>query len=62
MFATAAEVRICQVITRTLALTWVLLRQQPARWCPIAWSRHLVNIGELAVLKMRDAMPLSRSG
>ena len=64
MFATAAEeVRICQVITRTLALTWVLLRRQPlltvVPYCVVA---HLVDIGELAVLRMRGAMPLEPIG
>ena len=64
MFATAAEeIRICQVITRTLALTWELLRQQPlltvVPYCVVA---HLVDCGELAVLKMRDAMPLEPIG
>ena len=57
------ELRICQVITRTLALTWALLRQQPlltvVPYCVVA---HLVDTGELAVLKMRDAMPLEPIG
>lgn len=64
MFARVGDdVRICQVITRTLALTWELLRQQPlltvVPYCVVA---HLVDSGELAALKMRGAMPLEPIG
>lgn len=59
----AGELRICQVITRIPALTWALLRRQPLLTIvPYSVVAHLVDSGELAVLKMREAMPFEPIG
>lgn len=59
----AGEMHLCQVITRTPAMTWALLRQEPlltlVPYCVVA---QLVDLGELAVLRMREAMPLEPIG
>jgi DNA-binding transcriptional LysR family regulator len=57
------EVRTCQVITRVPAATWWLLRRQRLlTLVPYSVVRHLVDIGELAVLKMRTPMPFEPLG
>lgn len=64
MFASVDDaVPICQVITRTPALTWALLRRRPLLTVvPYSVVAQLVDMGELALLKMRDAMALEPIG
>ncbi|HYF21165.1 MAG TPA: LysR family transcriptional regulator [Ramlibacter sp.] len=56
-------VRTCQVITRVPAATWWLLRHQPLlTLVPASVVRHLVEIGELATLRLREPLPLAPLG
>ncbi|HSV82624.1 MAG TPA: LysR family transcriptional regulator [Ramlibacter sp.] len=53
----AKTLRVCQVITRVPAATWALLRgQRLLTVVPFSVVRHLVEAGELAVLRMREPM------
>lgn len=55
--------RICQVITRVPAATWWLLRQRSLLTVvPGSVVRPLVDIGELAVLKLGHRMPMRPLG
>jgi hypothetical protein len=55
--------RLCQVITRVPAATWWMLRLQPMLTVvPFGVVRHLVDAGQLAVLRMREPMPFEPLG
>nr|WP_255429409.1 LysR family transcriptional regulator [Ramlibacter albus] len=57
------ELRICQVITRVPAATWAMLkRQRLLTLVPYSVVRHLVESGELAVLRMKEPMPFKPLG
>ncbi|WP_135284278.1 LysR family transcriptional regulator [Ramlibacter rhizophilus] len=57
------ELRICQVITRVPAATWSMLRHQRLlTLVPFSVVRHLVESGELAVLRLREPMPFKPLG
>ena len=58
-----APPRICQVVTRVPSMTWALLRHQPLLTvAPWGVVRQLVDAGELAVLRMKEPLPLAALG
>lgn len=57
------ELRICQVITRVPAATWAMLkRRRLLTLVPYSVVRHLVESGELAVLRTKEPMPFKPLG